>query len=155
MTWNTSECVTVAGLGLEIDAGVAAAQVNEFVKRVRAAKIHCLIMGHLRKQMPAMMGKAKAQEKLLRELQQHFAHVQREHHLPPGAPLHHFRTPPLLSVVPALQLACRMHRLQCGPACMQVCKLLSWRLAIRQGQRKRTMCWIANAWSSKRCAKRR
>lgn len=60
------------------------AQVNEFVKRVRAAKIHCLIMGHLRKQMPAMMGKQKAQEKLLRELPTHFTYVQREHHLPPG-----------------------------------------------------------------------
>jgi len=35
--------------------------VNEFVKRVRAARIHILIMGHLRKQMPSMMGKAKAQ----------------------------------------------------------------------------------------------
>lgn len=62
-------------------------QVNEFVKRVRAAKIHTLIIGHLRKQMPAMMGKQKAQEKLLRELPTHFAHVQREHHLPAGAAL--------------------------------------------------------------------
>ena len=59
-------------------------QVNEFVKRVRAAKIHCLIMGHLRKQMPAMMGKQKAQEKLLRDLASQFSHVQREHHLPAG-----------------------------------------------------------------------
>ena len=59
-------------------------QVNEFVKRVRAAKIHCLIMGHLRKQMPAMMGKQKAQEKLLKDLANQFSHVQREHHLPAG-----------------------------------------------------------------------
>ena len=59
-------------------------QVNEFVKRVRAAKIHTLIMGHLRKQMPAMMGKQKAQEKLLRDLAAQFSHVQREHHLPAG-----------------------------------------------------------------------
>ena len=61
------------------------AQVNEFVKRVRAAKIHILIMGHLRKQMPAMMGKQKAQEKLLRNLPEHFSFVQREYHLPVGA----------------------------------------------------------------------
>lgn len=60
-------------------------QVNEFVKRVRAAKIHTLIMGHLRKQMPAMMGKQKAQEKLLRDLPAQFSHVQREHHLPAGS----------------------------------------------------------------------
>ena len=59
-------------------------QVNEFVKRVRAAKIHCLIMGHLRKQMPAMMGKQKAQEKLLKDLGNQFSYVQREHHLPAG-----------------------------------------------------------------------
>ena len=61
-------------------------QVNEFVKRIRAAKIHILIMGYLRRQMPAMMGKQKAQEKLLRNLSDHFAHVQREYHLPMGAP---------------------------------------------------------------------
>ena len=59
-------------------------QVNEFVKRVRAAKIHILIMGHLRKKMPAMMGKAKAQEKLLANLQAEFGMVQREYHLPAG-----------------------------------------------------------------------
>lgn len=59
-------------------------KVNEFVKRVRAAKIHILIMGHLRKQMPAMMGKQKAQEKLLRNLADQFAQVQREYHLPVG-----------------------------------------------------------------------
>ena len=55
------------------------------MKRVRAAKIHILIMGHLRKQMPAMMGKQKAQEKLLRNLPEHFSFVQREYHLPVGA----------------------------------------------------------------------
>ncbi|KAL3143092.1 hypothetical protein ABBQ38_003366 [Trebouxia sp. C0009 RCD-2024] len=59
-------------------------KVNEFVKRVRAAKIHILIMGHLRKKMPAMMGKQKAQEKLLANLQTEFGMVQREYHLPAG-----------------------------------------------------------------------
>lgn len=59
-------------------------KVNEFVKRVRAARIHILIMGHLRKQMPSMMGKAKAQARLLANLGNEFAHVQREHQLPPG-----------------------------------------------------------------------
>jgi hypothetical protein len=63
---------------------VCDAQVNEFVKRVRAARIHMLIVGHLRKQMPALMGKRAAQERLLRNLSEEFAHVQREHHLPPG-----------------------------------------------------------------------
>ena len=54
------------------------------MKRVRAARIHILIMGHLRKQMPVMMGKNKAQEKMLANLNREFAAVQREHHLPPG-----------------------------------------------------------------------
>lgn len=58
-------------------------RVNEFVKRVRAAKIHFLIMGHLRKQIP-YFGQKKAQEKLLDNLAAEFAHVQREFHLHPG-----------------------------------------------------------------------
>ncbi|KAI3433598.1 hypothetical protein D9Q98_003408 [Chlorella vulgaris] len=58
-------------------------RVNEFVKRVRAAKIHFLIMGHLRKQIP-YFGQKKAQEKLLDNLAQEFQHVQREFHLHPG-----------------------------------------------------------------------
>ena len=61
-------------------------QVNEFVKRVRACKIHTLLVGHLRKQMPALMGKQKAQEKMLRDLGKEFSLVQREHHLPAGEP---------------------------------------------------------------------
>ncbi|KAK9806972.1 hypothetical protein WJX72_009114 [[Myrmecia] bisecta] len=59
-------------------------KVNEFVKRVRAAKIHILIMGHLRKQMPVMMGKQKAQAKMMDNLAHEFAQVQREYHLPAG-----------------------------------------------------------------------
>ena len=62
-------------------------QVNEFVKRVRACKIHTLLVGHLRKQMPALMGKQKAQEKMLRDLGKEFSLVQREHHLPAGEAL--------------------------------------------------------------------
>ncbi len=58
-------------------------RVNEFVKRVRAAKIHFLIMGHLRKQMP-YFGQKKAQQRLLDRLPEEFVAVQREHHLHPG-----------------------------------------------------------------------
>ncbi|KAF6256286.1 P-loop containing nucleoside triphosphate hydrolase protein [Scenedesmus sp. NREL 46B-D3] len=59
-------------------------KVNEFVKRVRAFRIHLLIMGHLRKNMPAMFGKDKAQRKLLDRLPDVFFQVQREYHLPAG-----------------------------------------------------------------------
>ncbi|KAK0600137.1 hypothetical protein LWI29_012010 [Acer saccharum] len=36
-------------------------RINEFVKRARAAKIHAYIISHLKKEMPAMIGKAKIQ----------------------------------------------------------------------------------------------
>jgi hypothetical protein len=45
------------------------------VKRARAAKVHAHIVSHLKKEMPAMMGKAKAQQKLLDSLDEQFAKV--------------------------------------------------------------------------------
>lgn len=59
-------------------------RINEFVKRARAARINALIISHLRGQMPSMMGKAKAQAKLIENLEDEFKKIQREHHLPPG-----------------------------------------------------------------------
>ncbi|KAL1562975.1 EH domain-containing protein 1 [Salvia divinorum] len=59
-------------------------RINEFVKRARAAKIHALIISHLRNEMPAMIGKAKAQQRLIDNLGNEFAKVQREQHLPLG-----------------------------------------------------------------------
>lgn len=50
-------------------------QINEFVKRVRTLKIHLLIIGHIRKAMPAIFGKAKAQRKILDNLSQIFTEV--------------------------------------------------------------------------------
>lgn len=68
-------------------------RINEFVKRARAAKIHAYIISHLKKEMPAMMGKAKTQQRLIDNLPDEFAKVQREHHLPAGDFPHveHFR----------------------------------------------------------------
>lgn len=68
-------------------------RINEFVKRARAAKIHAYIIGHLKKEMPAMMGKAKAQQRLIDNLEDEFAKVQREFHLPAGdfPNVEHFR----------------------------------------------------------------
>ncbi|KAL2608153.1 hypothetical protein R1flu_026726 [Riccia fluitans] len=59
-------------------------RINEFVKRARAAKIHSYLIGHLKKEMPAMMGKAKAQQRLIENLEEEFQKVQKEYHLPPG-----------------------------------------------------------------------
>lgn len=50
-------------------------QINEFVKRARAAKINAYIISHLKKEMPAMMGKAKTQQKLIDRLEDEFAKV--------------------------------------------------------------------------------
>ncbi|GJN26095.1 hypothetical protein PR202_gb13998 [Eleusine coracana subsp. coracana] len=59
-------------------------RINEFVKRARAAKVHAHIISHLKKEMPALMGKAKAEQKLLDSLDDQFAKVQKELHLPAG-----------------------------------------------------------------------
>ncbi|EFJ29216.1 hypothetical protein SELMODRAFT_92582 [Selaginella moellendorffii] len=59
-------------------------KINEFVKRARAVKIHSYIVGHLKKEMPAMMGKTKAQQRLVDNLEEEFRKVQREQRLPPG-----------------------------------------------------------------------
>ncbi|KAL0406958.1 UNVERIFIED_CONTAM: EH domain-containing protein 1 [Sesamum latifolium] len=59
-------------------------RINEFVKRARAAKIHAHIIGHLRNEMPTMIGKAKTQKRLIDDLGDEFAKVQRETHLPAG-----------------------------------------------------------------------
>ncbi|GMY31136.1 EH domain-containing protein 1 isoform X1 [Fagus crenata] len=68
-------------------------RINEFVKRARAAKIHAYIISHLKKEMPAMIGKAKTQQKLIDNLSDEFGKVQREFHLPPGdfPNVEHFR----------------------------------------------------------------
>ncbi|KAF8077548.1 hypothetical protein N665_1029s0008 [Sinapis alba] len=58
--------------------------IKEFVKRARAAKINAYIMSHSKKEMPAMMGKLKAQQRLIDNLQQEFEKVQQEYHLPAG-----------------------------------------------------------------------
>ncbi|XP_015691650.1 EH domain-containing protein 1-like isoform X2 [Oryza brachyantha] len=59
-------------------------RINEFVKRARSAKVHAHIISHLKKEMPALMGKAKAQQRLLDGLDEEFAKVQKELHLPAG-----------------------------------------------------------------------
>ncbi|GMH25001.1 hypothetical protein Nepgr_026844 [Nepenthes gracilis] len=68
-------------------------RVNEFVKRARAAKIHAYIISHLRKEMPSVVGKSKAQQRLMDNLEDEFGKVRREFHLPIGdfPNVEHFR----------------------------------------------------------------
>lgn len=67
-----------------IPKNAAIRKVNELVKRVRLAKAHMCIVGHLKKEMPAVFGKEKTQAKLLGNLEDHFLKVHRAHQLPVG-----------------------------------------------------------------------
>ncbi|CAI8590582.1 unnamed protein product [Vicia faba] len=69
---------------LDIPKKACDLRINEFVKRARSAKVHAYIISHLKKEMPAIMGKSKAQQKLIDNLDNEFAKVQREYHLPAG-----------------------------------------------------------------------
>ena len=62
-----------------IPKNAAIRKVNELVKRVRLAKAHMCIVGHLKKEMPAVFGKEKTQAKLLGSLEDHFLKVHRTH----------------------------------------------------------------------------
>ena len=67
-----------------VPKNAAVRKVNELVKRCRLAKAHAFIVGHLKKEMPSMFGKDKAQAKLLGNLEEHFLKVHRTCHLPVG-----------------------------------------------------------------------
>ena len=58
-----------------LPTGARTRKVNEFVKRVRAGRAHCHILNHLRSSMPAVMGKAKAKDRLIANLGAEFAKV--------------------------------------------------------------------------------
>jgi GTPase SAR1 family protein len=60
-----------------VPKNAAVRKVNELVKRVRLSKAHAHIIGHLKKEMPSMFGKDKAQAKLLNNLEEHFLKVSR------------------------------------------------------------------------------
>lgn len=59
-------------------------KVNELVKRTRNVKVHALIVSYLRNEMPAMFGKAKAQAKLIEELDVHFNKIRKQYRIPKG-----------------------------------------------------------------------
>ena len=53
----------------EIPRSNVARQVSEFVKRVRALKIHCMICSSLSAEMPSMFGKDSKKAKLIARLE--------------------------------------------------------------------------------------
>jgi EH domain-containing protein 1 len=50
-------------------------KVNELVKRVRALRVHLLLLKHLKAKMPALLFKESTQAKILEEMPQHFISV--------------------------------------------------------------------------------
>ncbi|KAG0311882.1 hypothetical protein BGZ97_011574 [Linnemannia gamsii] len=68
----------------DLPRNAAIRKVNEIVKRARLAKVHAYIIGHLKKEMPAVFGKASRQQELIRDLDKEFARVQQIHGVPEG-----------------------------------------------------------------------
>lgn len=58
-------------------------KINEFVKRTRRAKVHALIIDHLRNKF-GWFGKQKTQDKVLGNMKSMFEEVARKHNLPKG-----------------------------------------------------------------------
>lgn len=67
-----------------VPKNAAVRKVNELVKRCRLCKAHAHIIGHLKKEMPSMFGKEKAQTKLLANLEDHFLKIHKAQRLPVG-----------------------------------------------------------------------
>ncbi|ORZ00580.1 P-loop containing nucleoside triphosphate hydrolase protein [Syncephalastrum racemosum] len=68
----------------ELRRNAAIRKINEIVKRARLARVHAMIIGHLKKEMPSMFGKKKKREALLKNLDQEFLKIQQRYHLPAG-----------------------------------------------------------------------
>ncbi|KAI9311987.1 P-loop containing nucleoside triphosphate hydrolase protein [Dichotomocladium elegans] len=68
----------------ELRRNAAIRKINEIVKRARLARVHALIIGHLKKEMPSMFGKKKKRQALLNNLDQEFLKIQQRYHLPAG-----------------------------------------------------------------------
>eukprot|EP00555_Chaetoceros_dichaeta_P011371 CAMPEP_0198257518 /NCGR_PEP_ID=MMETSP1447-20131203/7175_1 /TAXON_ID=420782 /ORGANISM="Chaetoceros dichaeta, Strain CCMP1751" /LENGTH=576 /DNA_ID=CAMNT_0043944437 /DNA_START=107 /DNA_END=1837 /DNA_ORIENTATION=- len=62
----------------------AVRKINELVKRIRKVKTLSYIIGHLKSQMPALMGKEKKQQKLIEDLPNVFRTIMKKNNLSPG-----------------------------------------------------------------------
>ncbi|KAG1472114.1 hypothetical protein G6F56_001731 [Rhizopus delemar] len=68
----------------ELRRNAAIRKINEIIKRARLARVHALIISHLKKEIPSMFGKKKKQEALLNNLGAEFVKIQQKYHLPAG-----------------------------------------------------------------------
>lgn len=54
-------------------------KLNDLIKRARLAKVNAYIINGLRKDMPAMFGKDSKKKELIKNLDQLYGQIQREH----------------------------------------------------------------------------
>ena len=62
----------------------AVRKINELVKRIRKVKTLAYIVGHLKKEMPSLMGKEKKQAKLINDLPNVFRSILKKNNLAAG-----------------------------------------------------------------------
>lgn len=62
----------------------AVRKINDLVKRIRKVKTLAYVIGYLKSQMPAMMGKEKKQMKLINDLPNVFRTIMKKYNLSPG-----------------------------------------------------------------------
>eukprot|EP00922_Rhytidocystis_sp_ex-Travisia-forbesii_P058214 GHVS01086091.1.p1 GENE.GHVS01086091.1~~GHVS01086091.1.p1 ORF type:complete len:589 (+),score=65.39 GHVS01086091.1:2377-4143(+) len=67
----------------QLPRNAAVRKLNDFIKRVRLAKVHALLLNYLRKQMP-MWGKEAKKKQLIQNLQGVYQVVSQEHGVPIG-----------------------------------------------------------------------
>lgn len=67
----------------ELPRNAAVRKINELVKRARMARVHALIVGHLKNQMP-FFGQQAKQKQLLENLADEFFAVMKKYRLPQG-----------------------------------------------------------------------
>jgi len=79
-----SEMVDLMKELLILPKNAAIRKVNDLVKRARSAKVHAIILSHLRNEMPAVFGKDSKQKELIDNLDKEFYKIQRMYNLPPS-----------------------------------------------------------------------
>ncbi|CAH8463246.1 unnamed protein product [Schistosoma intercalatum] len=67
-----------------LPSNAAMRKLNDMIRRARLAKVHAYIIGHLKKQMPSIVGKNKKKQELINNLQQIYDSISRLHNISPG-----------------------------------------------------------------------
>jgi len=68
----------------QLPRNAALRKLNDLIKRARLAKVHAYIISSLRKDMPSMFGKDSKKKELIKNLDQIYVQLQREHQISPG-----------------------------------------------------------------------